>query len=277
MLRVFLSSTGRDLHKCRSLVYQAVEGLDGYHCVRMEDFGAWNEAPADLCRRRVAECDLFVILAGPLYGTIVPGGPSYTEFEYDIAQETQKPCLIFLTSEAFLIPANLVEPVTTKRKQDVFRKKIGSRVQAMFSTCTELPGKVLQAIHNWETTPAEHSVIRIHPISPNGDAREFRRPFLRFGRNPEAEVLIKNDPTVSWEHGMMFKHEGRFYYRHLSAINATRLTTDDRKILLRPGDQEEICLGSRNELRIGNTTLEVDVILSVNQPKCVPTDPEEVE
>src|SRR5437588_247991 len=188
MLRVFLSSTGRDLHKCRSLVYQAVEGLDGYHCVRMEDFGAWNEAPADLCRRRVAECDLFVILAGPLYGTIVPGGPSYTEFEYDIAQETQKPCLIFLTSEAFLIPANLVEPVTTKRKQDVFRKKIGSRVQAMFSTCTELPGKVLQAIHNWETTPAEHSVIRIHPISPNGDAREFRRPFLRFGRNPEAEL-----------------------------------------------------------------------------------------
>jgi len=37
---VFLSSTARDLHPHRQAVYPAIEALDGYHCVRMEDFGA---------------------------------------------------------------------------------------------------------------------------------------------------------------------------------------------------------------------------------------------
>ena len=42
MKKVFLSSTARDLTEYRDKVYQAIDGLDGFHCVRMEDFGARN-------------------------------------------------------------------------------------------------------------------------------------------------------------------------------------------------------------------------------------------
>jgi hypothetical protein len=43
----FLSSTGDDLHNHRAVVFSTINGLDGWRCVRMEDFGArpeplWN-------------------------------------------------------------------------------------------------------------------------------------------------------------------------------------------------------------------------------------------
>jgi hypothetical protein len=63
----FLSSTARDLAKYREAVYRAIEGLDGYHCVRMEDFGARNWEVDAFCRAKVTECDLFVGIVGHLY------------------------------------------------------------------------------------------------------------------------------------------------------------------------------------------------------------------
>jgi Domain of unknown function (DUF4062) len=72
MLTVFLSSTSKDLEQCREAAFRAIEGLHGYHCVRMEDFGSIDEAPDDFCRTKVGECDLFVCIAGPLYGSRSP-------------------------------------------------------------------------------------------------------------------------------------------------------------------------------------------------------------
>jgi hypothetical protein len=272
VIRVFLSSTAKDLSECRAYTYRAIEGLEGYHCVRMEDFGAWDETPEELCRRRVASCDLFVILAGPLYGSIGAAGISYTEEEYDTARKASKPCLIFLTTDDFLIPASAAESVTARRKQDALRKRLAGFVRASFSNCTELPEKVLQAISNWEAVPAEHSIIRIRRDDSRPDYREFRRPFLRFGRNPEIEVPILGDPDVSWEHGMAFKHDGQFYYRHLSRTNNTWLTSQLRSIMLRPGDQQEVPLSAQTQLRMGNTTLQIEIALAAEQRKVVPTN-----
>jgi Domain of unknown function (DUF4062) len=74
MLTVFLSSTSKDIEQCREAAFRAIEGLHGYHCVRMEDFGSIDEAPDDFCRTKLGECDLFVCIAGPLYGSRSPEG-----------------------------------------------------------------------------------------------------------------------------------------------------------------------------------------------------------
>lgn len=66
---VFLSSTAKDLKEYREAAYRAIEGLDGYHCVRMEDFGARDDISEDFCLSRVEECDLFVGIVGHLYGS----------------------------------------------------------------------------------------------------------------------------------------------------------------------------------------------------------------
>jgi hypothetical protein len=155
MRTVFLSSTSKDLSACREAAFLAIQGLEGYHCVRMEDFGSWNQAPDELCRERVAKCDLFICMAGPLYGSLAPAGKSFTEREYDAAVEHQKPCLIILTDEDFPLPANLIEPDEHRKRQAAFRETIApGKVISRFATPEQAAVRVIQAIRNWEATQA---------------------------------------------------------------------------------------------------------------------------
>lgn len=71
--KVFLSSTARDLGPHREAVFKAISGLDGFQCVRMEDFGARDWEADAFCRARVAECDIFLGLVGHLYGSSPDG------------------------------------------------------------------------------------------------------------------------------------------------------------------------------------------------------------
>lgn len=106
--RVFLSSTGRDLHDYREAVAAAIHKVDGYHCVRMEDFGARNRTPREHCRQSVETCDVYIGLFGRLYGSLVPGEKlSYTEMEYDTAVELDLPRLLFLAEEGFPMSESL--------------------------------------------------------------------------------------------------------------------------------------------------------------------------
>jgi Domain of unknown function (DUF4062) len=154
MATVFLSSTARDLGECRDAAYKAIEGLQGYHCVRMEDFGSWDQEPDAFCRQKVGESDVVICLAGPLYGSLTRKGPSYTEREYDAAKAKKKPCLVFVTDEDFLLPANLFESETMRKRQQAFRKKAtNGRIAVRFSGAKDIGIKVVQALRNWEATP----------------------------------------------------------------------------------------------------------------------------
>jgi hypothetical protein len=155
MLTIFLSSTSKDLTQCREAAYHAIEGLHGYHCVRMEDFGSWDEAPDDFCRSKVAECDLFVCIAGPLYGSRSPAGQSYTEREFEAAIEHTKPCLVFMTADDYPLAANLIESDESRQSQLAFRQRVAKgRIITRFSTPDQASIKVVQAIRNWEASQA---------------------------------------------------------------------------------------------------------------------------
>ena len=78
---VFLSSTAKDLQSWREAVAEAIGKMSGYHVIRMEDFGAVDAAPADLCRRKVAESDVFVGLAGHFNEEKEGGGGELKEEE----------------------------------------------------------------------------------------------------------------------------------------------------------------------------------------------------
>src|ERR1017187_5501406 len=98
-MKVFLSSTGRDLRLHREAAFRALQGMD-LQCVRMEDFHGAAVKIKDFDDQRIAACDLFVILIGQLYGTCpVDGEKSYTEMEYDTAVKLKKPYFLFLSDE----------------------------------------------------------------------------------------------------------------------------------------------------------------------------------
>ncbi|MHC4854264.1 MAG: DUF4062 domain-containing protein [Planctomycetota bacterium] len=147
---VFLSSTTRDLTQYRDAAYKAIEGLDGYHCVRMEDFGARDWAADDFCRAKVAECDLFVGVVGHLYGSCAEGSElSYTEQEYAAAIAVEVPRLMFIATEDISLPMNLRESDDKWERQQAFRQRVSQAlIRDTFSSPEGLARRVVQAVRN---------------------------------------------------------------------------------------------------------------------------------
>jgi len=166
--KVFLSSTARDLKEYREAAYRAIEGLDGYHCVRMEDFGARNWDADEFCRAKVEECDLFVGILGHLYGSCPEGSDqSYTEREYEVAFEAGKPMLMFVAPRDFPVPADLIESDEMRKKQKAFRERVSKdRMRADFKSPDNLALGVTQAIGNEDNK------------RPLTEKRSSRVPFL---------------------------------------------------------------------------------------------------
>ncbi len=170
---VFLSSTGADLTGHRRAVHDAIERLDGWHCVWMEDFGARTETAASFDPRKVAECDLFVGLIGHRHGHAPPpgDGPSYTEQEYAAAVTGGKPRLMFVASDDFAIAARLIEPDNTRGRQQAFRARVmAEQTVVFFDEAATLAGRVVQAIRNWE---------QAHPDAAATADPIFRVPYPR--------------------------------------------------------------------------------------------------
>ena len=156
--KAFLSSTGRDLAEHREAAYHAIEKLDGWHCVRMEDFGARDWDADEFCRAKVTECDVLVGVVGHMHGDSPKGKQrSYTEREYDAAVEANKPRLMFVALENFPLAADLIEPDRKRKRQREFRKRVNSeRVRASFRSPDDLARGIATAIHNWEQEQAAH-------------------------------------------------------------------------------------------------------------------------
>jgi tetratricopeptide (TPR) repeat protein len=179
----FLSSTGKDLAKHRRAAYRAIEGLDGWHCLRMEDFGARNWQADPFCRAKVAECDLLVGIVGPLHGECPRGSEqSYTEREYDAAVAANVPRLMFIAPENFSLPANLIEPAKKRLKQQAFRKRVSTElVRATFTSPTDLGRRVVQAIRNWEreqpTQEQQPAAARAEGVMPLPPQPYFAHPY----------------------------------------------------------------------------------------------------
>jgi formylglycine-generating enzyme required for sulfatase activity len=150
--KVFLSSTARDLGPHREAVFKAISGLDGFQCVRMEDFGARDWEADAFCRARVAECDVFLGLVGHLYGSSPEGSEvSFTEREHDAAVAAGVPRLLFLASDDLPMPPSLREPDETWQRQLRFRERLRrERIVAFFDFPDPLATKVVAALRNLE-------------------------------------------------------------------------------------------------------------------------------
>lgn len=150
--KAFLSSTGRDLAEYRDAVCKAINGLDNWKCVRMEDFGARTRPAETFDDDAIRACDLFIGILGHCYGSIPKGQrTSYTEKEYEAAIANHLPRLMFLAPDDFPVLAHLREDEDHWRREQAFRSRVqADDLHASFSTPHDLAHAVLQAIGNWE-------------------------------------------------------------------------------------------------------------------------------
>jgi uncharacterized protein DUF4062 len=131
---VFVSSTYEDLREERAEVQKALLKL---HClpIGMELFGSADEETWEFIKRRIAECDYYVVVIADRYGSIAADGLSYTEKEYDHAREIKKPILAFIHGDRSSIPRYNTESNLEKRqKLDDFIQKVARSPVSYFTT-----------------------------------------------------------------------------------------------------------------------------------------------
>src|SRR5438477_5350333 len=98
---VFVSSTFYDLHHLRAELMGFIDGM-GYTPLLSEKNSFPidpDQSTIDSCRRAVAEhADMFVLVVGGRYGSVITGDTSVTNIEYLAAVAKQIPIFAFVES-----------------------------------------------------------------------------------------------------------------------------------------------------------------------------------
>ncbi len=131
---VFISAVTRELGTVRDLVKKALEDSD-YHAVEQKNFPADYRDLKDKLRERIGSCEAVIHIAGHCYGAEPPEKPadaprrSYTQLEYDIAVELEKPVYAFLTGAGFPADRHDSEPAELQELQEAHRHRVASTGQ----------------------------------------------------------------------------------------------------------------------------------------------------
>lgn len=149
--QVFVSHTSEMARfpRGRSFVQAVLDavGRAGMASVAMRYFGAREDEPADYCRQRVRDSDVYVAVVGFRYGSLVPGDVvSFTELEFVEATVAGLPRLVFLLDETAGNAAGMVDVERTA--VDRFRRRLREAgvVHASFTTVEGLELAVFQSL-----------------------------------------------------------------------------------------------------------------------------------
>jgi tetratricopeptide (TPR) repeat protein len=149
--QVFISHTS-DMAlfpEVRSFVQAAMDAVDraGMAAVDMRSFAARDGEPAEYCRRRVRECEIYVGVIGFRYGSLVPRElVSYTELEFIEAGLADLPRLVFLMAETAGLPADLADE--DRSAVQAFRERLlnAGLIVRVFTSDTSLELEVFHAL-----------------------------------------------------------------------------------------------------------------------------------
>ncbi|MBI3538437.1 MAG: tetratricopeptide repeat protein [Chloroflexi bacterium] len=173
-MKIFISSTFQDLQEYRRRV---IEGLDRLRLqdvpiewIAMEAFSASDSKPAELIRRKVADCDVYLGIVGMRYGSIDPEtGQSFTEIEYRCAVEQDKARLLFLIDEkkGEIHPADVeTDPNGMVRLKQLKDEMKLEHVVAHFDSPGDLADKVNTAIQPFLRDRVSAQDFRERPLDP---------------------------------------------------------------------------------------------------------------
>ena len=168
--QVFVSHTSDMAHfpGTRPFVQAALDAVAraGMASVDMRYFAARDGRPADYCRQRVRECEIFVAVAGFRYGSLVPGeAVSYTELEFQTATVAGLPRLVFLLEETACLPGMAD---AARRPIEEFRQRLRD-AGLVTRTFTSADGLELEVFHALSELASGRKAPRIWNV-PNRNA-----------------------------------------------------------------------------------------------------------
>ncbi len=187
-MRVYLSSTFRDLELCRRAADAAMQRL-GCSVRKMESYDSESRSPLSKVREDIRSCDAFVGLYAwrrgaypradgnedvPLPEGIVLGKSSYTEVELAFAREKGIPDFLFLLADDVPWPPGQIEGLAegdSTAPIQAFRRSIrAGRLVARFRNPDELAGLVATALARVEPTRQFRDALRPPMAMEGGEA-----------------------------------------------------------------------------------------------------------
>jgi tetratricopeptide (TPR) repeat protein len=276
-LRVFLSSTGKDLAAYRQALTDRLTPSDHMSVDGMENFGARDATPLEFCRERVKACDIFVGLVGNYRGWEVEGDKnkrSITEIEFDVATEGGKQRLMYVAPDGFLAAtldaaAKLPrEAAALKSRQRKFRTRIMKCcvVRQNYSSPDQLAADIIVDLMNMlakriaaqivaasgttaapgATQAVAEAVVAAEKGAAQGDDRlKQALALLQNKKTSEAEALFREVAEEKGARGRRDSKDAAAAYRNLGAIaglgDPTRaLEAYEKAIQFDPDDIESL-------------------------------------
>ena len=181
-ISVFVSSTYKDLAAYRNEVETRLVSMEQAF-KGMEYFGASSETSLEVCKQKISECKLMILLIGVSYGSIEPvSGKSYTENEYDYATELGIPILCYIADTSSSNLAIPFDAIDTKNKDrlDAFKDKIRSaHLVSEFTTIEDIGLRILHDV------PAELEKLAVikKPQVTISEKTDVNEDMLRTGAN----------------------------------------------------------------------------------------------
>ena len=131
-LQVFISSTFSDLIEERHAAVEAILRA-GHIPTGTELF--FSEVSLEFSKRWIDESDVFILILGGLYGTMLPDdSKSYTHWKYDYAGEIGKPRFAFVVTDEALRrkPYDFVTMETYQRLQE-FKQSVMETIPTYYA------------------------------------------------------------------------------------------------------------------------------------------------
>jgi hypothetical protein len=145
--QVFVSSTFDDLKEERQKIWEALVSLE-LIVSGMEAFPATDEAQFEYVRKQIEQSDYYVLIIAGRYGTIAQDGISFTEREFDFAQESKVPTLVFPVRNLAAVPFGKTDQDSEKQqKLEAFRTKATTnRLCSFWDTADALALQIMKSL-----------------------------------------------------------------------------------------------------------------------------------
>ncbi|HEY8160383.1 MAG TPA: DUF4062 domain-containing protein [Methylobacter sp.] len=227
--QVFVSSTYADLREERQRVIQTLMEMD---CIPsgMELFPAADDEQWEFIKRIIDDCDYYLLIIGGRYGSMTPEGISYTEKEYDYAQEIGLRVIALLHENPGNIPVDKSDvDSVVRQKLDEFRAKVSeNRLVKFWSKADDLPGIVsLSLSKTIKTYPAigwvrANQMADIDALEELNELRKENQELRTKVSQLEASAVPKVENLASLANSITVK--GRYYNSYSRNYQETKKT-----------------------------------------------------
>ena len=193
--QIFISSTFEDLKEERSKVVATI--LKSNHFpIGMEMFSADNIEQWEQIKRTIDSSDYYILIIKRRYGSMTKEGISYTEKEYNYAQEKKIPILAFIVGANAVITNKDLEDNPTKMK---LLNKFTERVKAsnpcdFWNNADELCTQINQALQKQFDTNERIGWVKSNTAGKDVNIEKVNEEtVLQMKRNAEYEIVRRNE------------------------------------------------------------------------------------